>query len=125
MDSRQIFAMQVVIAIVLTGLIYLPITIYKNWKHRKEGKTFTIKYLLLIALPIMSLPFLFTNLLRWYEKVFVIFVMGLYPVAYVLGIRQARNALRKILGLPPVDNAGNIIKKEEEEEEEEMNRREG
>ena len=113
MDSRQIFAVQIVIASVLVMLIYVPITIYKNWKHRKEGKSFTIKYLLLIAVPIMSLPVLFTDLLKWYEKVFIICMAGLYPTAYVIGIRQARNALRKIFGLPPVDNAGNVIKKEE------------
>jgi len=116
MDKREVFAMQIVIAIFFALIIYIPLTIYKNWKHRKEGKSFTIKYGLLIALPIISLPFLFTDLLMWYEKIFAIFMVGIYPVAYILGLRQVRNALRKIFDLPPVNNAGQVIKEDEKNE---------
>jgi len=110
MTKQDLFAMEILIAIFVALIIYLPITIYKNWKYRREGKSFTIKYLLLIALPIMSLPFLLADDITWYQKIIIVVILGLYPVLYMWGIRTSRDSLRKWLGLPPVDIAGQIIK---------------
>ena len=115
MDERQIFAMQVCIFGLIALIAYLPLTIYKNWKHRKEGKSFTIKYGLLIMVPIGSIPFVFTDLMPWYTKVITIPLIFVYPALYIIGLRRSRDTIRRLFGLPPVDVAGQIIKDENSE----------
>ena len=116
MNKYDFLMFQILVAMVVSAIIVIPISIYKHIKYRKEGKSvksLALKLTLKIGLPIISIPILLSDVLSWPWKIGIITLMGLGGILYLTGIEDTRDVIRKILGLPPVDeHTGQVIKEE-------------
>lgn len=113
------FDTQLLIAFGLSCAIGIPITLYKYNKNKRDGKSIKyleLKVLISVALPILSIPVLLSNMsFKW--KIIAIFAALIGIVSYVYSITSSRRTFRKVLGLPPEDeNTGEVIKGDKKEQ---------
>jgi len=75
--------------------------------------------LMAIVLPMLSIPIILSNL-SWLWKVVIIVIAALGGALWGIGIDAMQKALRKIFGLPPIDeDTGQVVKEKDEKSEEE------
>lgn len=123
MDETKLFAIRMLIAIFVYFITVLPIIYFRTKKFLREGKS--IKYLWLkvatmVGLPILSIPFLLSKSLTWSDKLIGIILAGMAGTLYVIGIDVIRDSVRRIFGLPPIDeNTGKVIEEKDKEKKDE------
>ena len=76
--------------------------------NRARSKGISIKYMpvivfIVIGMPIMAIPFLTDNKTTWLNKLGILLVMLIAGVINYLGTIASRNSIRKLYGLPPVN----------------------
>jgi ABC-type amino acid transport system permease subunit len=115
------FGIQMILALLITCVIGIPITLHKYKQYRKEGKS--VKYLefkvaIAVGMPIMTIPILLSAMtVIW--KVIALIAMLLSGIAYAYSVTSARKAFRKMVGLPPEDeDTGEIIKGDDKQKDE-------
>jgi hypothetical protein len=110
------FRMQLVAALIVACAIAMTVEIIKKKQYKKERRS--IKYLaykvfIIVMLPIISIPFLLTDVLSPLDKLIVIGLMFLSGLGYLYYVTSARKTFRKILGLPPEDEDTGVVIKED------------
>jgi uncharacterized membrane protein YhaH (DUF805 family) len=118
MEETKLFAIRMLIAIFVGLCILLPAIYFRAKKLIREGKS--VKYLPIkmataIGLPILSIPILLSNIF-WPWKILIIVIAAMGGASWVIGVDATQKALRKIFGLPPIDeHTGKVIEKEDED----------
>jgi uncharacterized membrane protein YhaH (DUF805 family) len=122
MEETKLFAIRMLIAIFVGLCILLPAIYFRAKKLIREGKS--VKYLPIkmataIGLPILSIPILLSNIF-WPWKILIIVIAAMGGASWVIGVDATQKALRKIFGLPPIDeHTGKVIEKEDEDNKDE------
>lgn len=118
MEETRLFVIRMLVAIFISFCIVLPVIYFRARKLIREGKS--VKYLPIkiataIGLPILSIPILLSNIF-WLWKILIILIAAMGGVSWVIGVDATQKALRKIFGLPPIDeNTGEVIEKKYKE----------
>ncbi len=108
------FKIQLILALIASLIVAYPVYFVMVKKYKMEGRS--IKYLIykvciIVMTPILSIPFLLTNVLTPLDKIIVVLLMIGGGSAYLYSVTAARKSFRKILGLPPEDeHTGEVIK---------------
>lgn len=109
------------LAALITAII-IGETVYFTLKKRYKRQGRSIQYLeykvaIAIVLPLVSLPFLLTNVISLWAKIGGLFLGCIIGIFYLASINAARRTFRNILGLPPEDeDTGETEKKDEKKD---------